>query len=155
MHDLNCNERRYSGLIACMCVAQACDMLRDRTAYKDLDRATRKELFDKHMAALRAEAERVKAASAATVIDAVPAAASKPAVEVEEGELLPEEKPKARSGKDRSRSPKSRKKSSSKKSKKHRRDSSASRSCGSDSDSDDSRRHKSKKKKEVKRHRKD
>jgi hypothetical protein len=154
-------SRRVEQAASAACVfgrcVQACDMLRDRSAYKDLDRVTRKELFDKHMTALRAEAERVKASSVDAAAGAAPlesAAPPKAAGEVEEGELS-EDKPRTRSTKDRSRSPKSRKKSSSKKSKKRRESSSSPSSGSSSSESDDDRHHKSKKRKESKRHRKD
>jgi hypothetical protein len=127
-------------------------MLRDRSAYKDLDRATRKLLFEKHMTALRQEAERVKGG---TVVNP----------DVEEGEVadpntkLIAKKPPNDAGGSVSPSPsKDRKKSSHKSSKKHKKRSHKHKhsdsGSSSDSDSEDDKR-KSRKHGDSKRGRRD
>jgi hypothetical protein len=135
------------------CIAwQASEMLRDRSAYKDLDRSTRKVLFEKHMAALRQEAERVKGG---VVVNP----------DVEEGEvadpntkLIAKKAPEG--GRSASASPgkDAGKKSSHKSSKKHKKRSHKHKhshsSSSSDSDSDDDKR-KSRKHGDSKRSRRD
>ena len=119
--------------------------MRDRSAYQDLDRATRKQLFDKHMAALRQEAEKMKSGGVAKL-------------DLEEGEVddgtklvtkraTHEPSPDRAGSKDRKHSRKHAKKKSSKK---HSRHSDSDSSDGSDSD--DSRR---KHKRDSKKHRRD